>query len=445
MLELYSNTLLLMTVVGILSLILGLFLTYTCLSFSKATRVFLVPLLIAPLCLPLEFYVLTYFEAFDMLKSDLRGFWPLSLLMSLNFAPYIFLSLIIPLSKESASITDWMKIHHISLSQKFMYSLRKNGPWVITGLIFVLAEVLGSVGGPALMGWETFSVKLYTEWSSYYTNSTYFVTVVHLLGLGFCLYLLEKVLSLCFDSKAVGDEREAFHKGSFFARVILVSWVGVSVVIPFLVLIWNVPLKPEIWLKGVSSFFQTLVLALSVAFIVLLFVSVIKSLVLKSIMSSLYFIPSLVLGFLGFYLFSDVMNWKLLVFVVCSLFLALKFFRLAERFWERSKNEFWSPGLRSFCSLEEIQFSKKLIKIYIPFYSKVMGVLFFLIFLEVGKELPITLILHPTGFEPLSLSIFNSLLESQREQAVVPALFLFLFALLGCFLFKTPMRKGESS
>ena len=77
---------------------------------------------------------------------------------------------------------------------------------------------------------------------------------------------------------------------------------------------------------------------------------------------------------------------------------------------------------------------KALTNVYIPFMSKGLLWCFVVLFIDISKELPITLILRPFNFETLSTHIFDMVADERVIDASVPALFLICFMLCSMFL-----------
>ncbi len=69
-------------------------------------------------------------------------------------------------------------------------------------------------------------------------------------------------------------------------------------------------------------------------------------------------------------------------------------------------------------------------RLYWPLLSGGLGTALLLVFLDVMKEIPITLLMRPVGWETLATKIFQFTVEGQWQQAAIPALLLVLTSLL---------------
>ena len=71
---------------------------------------------------------------------------------------------------------------------------------------------------------------------------------------------------------------------------------------------------------------------------------------------------------------------------------------------------------------------KAFISLYLPSLKPALLVAFLVVFIEVVKEQPATLILRPVGFETLSSKIYNFTSEGQWELAANPSLLLVMLS-----------------
>tara|TARA_B100000780_G_scaffold227562_1_gene166863 strand:+ start:269 stop:622 length:354 start_codon:yes stop_codon:yes gene_type:complete len=73
---------------------------------------------------------------------------------------------------------------------------------------------------------------------------------------------------------------------------------------------------------------------------------------------------------------------------------------------------------------------KAFISLYLPSLKPALLVAFLVVFIEVVKEQPATLILRPVGFETLSSKIYNFTSEGQWELAANPSLLLVMLSFI---------------
>ena len=70
-----------------------------------------------------------------------------------------------------------------------------------------------------------------------------------------------------------------------------------------------------------------------------------------------------------------------------------------------------------------------------------VGVL--IVFIEVMKEQPATLLLRPIGFDTLASKIYNFTFEGQWELAATPSIILIIFSSVAVLLLYKEMNKNE--
>ena len=80
-------------------------------------------------------------------------------------------------------------------------------------------------------------------------------------------------------------------------------------------------------------------------------------------------------------------------------------------------------------------------KIHIPILKSGLFTAATLVFVDVMKEMPITLMTRPFGWDTLAVRIYQMTSEGQWEQAAIPAITMVLAGLIPIFFF---MRNTES-
>ncbi|MCY4523921.1 MAG: ABC transporter permease subunit, partial [Halobacteriovoraceae bacterium] len=80
-------------------------------------------------------------------------------------------------------------------------------------------------------------------------------------------------------------------------------------------------------------------------------------------------------------------------------------------------------------------------KIHLPLVRKSVLIAFLLVFMELLKEMPITLLIRPFNWDTLAIKIFEFTSEGEWERASVPAILLVIPSILTIFI----MNKREES
>lgn len=74
-------------------------------------------------------------------------------------------------------------------------------------------------------------------------------------------------------------------------------------------------------------------------------------------------------------------------------------------------------------------------RVYLPLVKGSLGVALLMVFVDIMKEMPITLMTRPSEWDTLAVRIYAYTMEGQFEQAALPALVIVLVGLLPVMLF----------
>jgi iron(III) transport system permease protein len=83
--------------------------------------------------------------------------------------------------------------------------------------------------------------------------------------------------------------------------------------------------------------------------------------------------------------------------------------------------------------------------IYLPLLKPGLITAFTIVLVDVMKEMPATLIMHPFGWETLAVRIYTMTAEGQWERAALPAVTLILIGLVPVYLLVRAARGRHGS
>jgi iron(III) transport system permease protein len=89
--------------------------------------------------------------------------------------------------------------------------------------------------------------------------------------------------------------------------------------------------------------------------------------------------------------------------------------------------------------------SRVLRQLYVPLLWPGLMTAMILVFVDVMKEMPATLIMRPPGWDTLAVRIYEMTAEGQWERAALPALTLLLAGLIPVILLVKTSRQGAVS
>ncbi|MBK4216097.1 iron ABC transporter permease [Paracoccus caeni] len=405
---------------------------------------------------------------FGITLPPLRGLWGAGLALSLYTFPYLFLNLrsaflgMDPALEETARSLGQSRasiFRHVMLPQLWPALVAS---WLVVGLY-----VIGDFGAIALMRYEVFSYAIYTQYSGAF-DRTYAAWL--------SLMLLAVTVAALFAQHAVTRNRRFSRTGTGSARkaqpmplgrMRVLAWGFVALVViaslgmPLLVLAhWMRLGLPQMdWGHLGQTALATLGTAGPAAFLTVLLAVPVVLLILRhpgplaTVIDRLaylgYATPPLAFALaMVFFALQAVpffyQSYAILIFAYVMSFLALAFgpirmglLQIGARQEEAARSLGATP-LRSFASVVMPRLRR-------PF---VAGGL--LVFIMVVKELPITLILAPTGYTTLSMNVFGRTNEGMMAEAAPFALSIILFSSLFVGLFlkyesKSDRQKAESS
>lgn len=450
----------------------------------------LVVLATAPLAVPAY---LNAFAAADMIGGNgyLRrllketeiyaGYWPeiksltgAALILSLALYPYIFLPLYIQLRKTPVNLIDYALSTGSGKISAIFHTVRPQIiPPVIFGLSLVMMETLTDYGVSAYFGVKNLSVFLFDIWKQT-GNISYAINISFIyLIFSFFIIKIQKIYSKKKENKESG-KGERTHNDVFFS-----SAVPVKICVSFLCLIpaylgFFFPLLRYFYYlyayshadamteNFIGPAFNSFTAALLTAFLCVMCavifnyaLSLRKSKILTLCITpaiSLYAFPAVMLGVgvmvfvnrfdgvLNDFLF-QYFNFKpgaLLGGGVIGLLYAyhIRFMTVSHGYvreaFENVKRSVVSAALSMNRSKSDILF-----KISLPLAKNGMIGAFAFVFVDVIKELPLTLTLRPINYETFATYAYNSASLEQIEKSAPSALaIIFISAVMSLMLLR---------
>ena len=93
-----------------------------------------------------------------------------------------------------------------------------------------------------------------------------------------------------------------------------------------------------------------------------------------------------------------------------------------------------SPNLLEAGMLQGVSFNKSLFKIIFPLIRPSILTGFLIVFVDIFKELPVTLLLRPFNFETLATYVYQYAKEEMLEQCALAALLIILIGTIPVFI-----------
>ena len=436
--------------------------------------------LLLPLAFPayvLAFVTLGLFDFTGPVQTSLRSwfgtepFWfpnirsrmGVIIVMTLAFYPYVYLlarNAFLTQGKRSLEAAQSLGLS--SAQGFFKVALPMARPWIASGVMLVLMETLADFGTVAVFNYDTFTTAIYKAWFSMFSLSAASQLASLLIIIIFVLIVIEQK----FRSRIRYAETK---QSSRMAPIILTgwkSWAVAGLASATLFFAFLLPIT-QLFIWAIDSFAEEfnqrylgfLWHSLTLSGLSALLICVISILMIYSVrrhpdmVSRMavriatigYALPGVVLA-VGIYIpLAWVDNWfsqmAMQLFSIETGFLfqgtfVVMLIAYMTRFMAVGYNPIDSAMQRVTFSIDEASMGLgvsgwgMLQKVHLPILKGGIFTAATLVFVDVMKEMPITLMTRPFGWDTLSVRIFEMTSEGEWEQAALPAVVLVLTGLI---------------
>ena len=469
-----STILLIGTLFGVL--ILGTITSYLSARFTYFGSKFFALCFVLPLAYPAYILGYTYVGFFEYrgifsqifanpaLKVDILNMYGAIFIFSIAMFPYVYIMARVSFGSISKSIFELVSLQKISSTKAFFkIYLPLAYPALFGGALLALMETLSDYGTVLYFGVETFSVGIFKSWFGLDDLVGAINVAIVLLIFVFSLLLVEYNIrkKLRFSSSTNSSEKaskiELKGKENFFAFLISFIVALITLFIPTSILIYWAFL--DIFTLDLTAFeylFNTLSLniasslfIISLAFLIVYFLRFFPTKISYAThkLSMLgYSIPGAVVA-VGLLIISNFIDRSLGVMFFGGSFIVL-IFAYTTRYFAASvgsvENGFSKiPSSiddvsRIFCENEV----KSIFKIYLPILKPYLLSGFLILYIDIAKELPATLILRPFNFDTLAVRIYELASNEMLYKTGFPSLILVTTtAIAVIFLAYKPKRR----
>jgi len=485
--RLLLNTFWLLLGVGVGTALLGISLAWLTAVCDFPGRRWLTWALLLPLAIPgyvLGFVMIGLLDFTGPLQTSLRELLgaapPIPIrsrggviaVMALTLYPYVYLVARNAFATQGRRALEAAQTLGLNRWQGFFrVALPMARPWIAGGLAMVLMETLADFGTVAVFNYDTFTTAIYRAWFGMFNLSAASQLASLLVVLVFLALLLEQASrrGQRFTPGSRADRGERIVLGTR-ARWLAALWCGLvfftAVAVPLgQLLIWAWQSRADLDSRYLGFLGHSLVLATSGAVVVLTlgltlayalrhrqgtFIS------LSGRFSTLgYAIPGAVLA-VGFYLpvswidrqwiaLGDSLGnrWEPLLggtLVAMLLAYAVRFltvgFQPLDAALHRITHNMDEAARSMGSSSRDI-----LARIHLPLLRGGLATAAVLVFVDIMKEMPITLMTRPFGWDTLALRVFEMTSEGEWQRAALPAITLVLTGLIPVLLL---MRASDS-
>ncbi len=411
---------------------------------------------------PVQTFIRSTMPSIAPCFPQIRSAWGVIAVISLSIFPYVYLMASSGFRSMGKSMIEASQsLHAGRLSTLFRVTIPMARPWIFGGLILVFMETLADFGAVSVFNYDTFTTGVYKAWYGFFSISAASQLASILVAIVLFIFLTESYFKKKQQFFTKGYEAVTRIKmnriRSFFAFGFCSIIFGLSFIVPvFQLLFWTITsFKVEIDVHYVTLLKNTIVLGvLGTVFtmgvaIILAYsnrsMGDIKTGIVSKLCLSGYALPGTVLavgmmgiiawldktligmvGIFGGYPISGILKGTLWVLPICYMI----------RFLTAGYNPVFSNMTRLTSSMDEaarimkVTGFKLLTKIHLPLIRRGIITGSILVFVEIMKEMPVTLMLRPFGWDTLAVKIFELTSEGEWERAALPAITLVLAGMI---------------
>jgi iron(III) transport system permease protein len=389
---------------------------------------------------------------FGLALPPIRSTGGLILTLSLTLYPYVYLVARAAFASQGAQTLDAARLLGLKPWQAFRrVALPQARPWILGGTLLALMETLADFGTVSAFGYSTFTTAIYRAWFSLFSIDAALQLAAVLLLLVLGLVLLEqRSRGAARYERRIGRAarlelgRWRWCATGYCGLLVLLGFAGPAVQL----LLWTLShgeggaaewprLRNAVLLASLAAVFTAaLALLLATAYRRQPGRIVAAS---RRIATLGYALPGPLLA-LGLYVpYAGAighLNRGLGLGLAAQGGLALLLLAYALRFLAVAHTPLSSQYLRLSPQLDDatdllgVTGLRRLWTVYLPPLRGALGAALLLVFVDVMKEMPITLMMRPFGWDTLAVRVFELTREGEWQRAAQPSLVIVAMGLL---------------
>ena len=469
--QVLKNTAILLLMVMVISGTVGTALAWVTSMYRFPGQRFFTWALMLPLAIPayvLAFVTIGIVDFSGPLQTGLRDFgittaipsvrnvWGAGIVLSLAFYPYVYLLARQAFLSQGRRAMEAGQMLGLSRSKVFFrLALPQALPWVIGGLLLAAMETLADFGAVSVFNVDTFTTAIYKAWFGFFSLTTAAQLAALLIGVIFIVVLFEQYWQAKRGNAVSQGSNRRFEtsKRAKFSMTLLCTVVFlIAFLVPFLQLLyWTaINFRQDFDARYIDFVMNSLLLAsMTTLFIAVLAIVIAwvkrqypdKSTKLMTTLANLgYVVPGTVLA-VGVFIPIAWLDNHLIDFgitshqvlsgsvVVMLLALATRFMTVSFQPIDRQLQRLTVNQEAAAKLLSDSAFQRWR-QVVLPVLSP--GVLTALLmgFVEVMKEMPITLMTRRQGWDTLAVRVFEMTSEGMWARAALPSLLIVLVGLI---------------
>jgi iron(III) transport system permease protein len=407
---------------------------------------------------------------------NIRSSGGVIIVMSLALYPYVYLLSRNAFKTQGKRVLEVSQaLGHSRAKAFFKAALPMARPWIASGLMLVLMETLADFGAVSIFNYDTFTTGIYKAWFGFFSLSAAGQLSSVLLIFVFVVIIVEQQMRTKIQFNQVG---KMTTEASRIRLIGWKKWIAFGSLSAILLIAFFIPcLQLLIW------FVRSISVELDSRYIGLLFRSIFFSSIAAAVIIGLglfmayiqrqysdfttnwtirlstmgYALPGTVLA-VGVVIMASFADRQIIWILketsgiqlnsILNGTIVTVIFAYTVRFLTVGFNSINSSILRVTKSLDEastilgITGLNLLRKIHIPILKNGLFTAAMLVFVDVMKEMPITLMTRPFGWDTLAVKIFELTSEGEWQRAALPSITLIFAGLIPLILLN---RKSEQA
>lgn len=389
-------------------------------------------------------------------RFDILNMYGAIFIFAIAMFPYVYILARVSFSSVSSTVCELVSLQQIHpIKAFFRVYLPLAYPAIFAGSILAIMETLSDYGTVLYFGVETFSFGIFKNWFGYgdlaSAINVAIVLLIFVFGILWTESLIRKKYRFVSSTHSAKKASKIKLKGkyNFFAFLISFTITTFTLFIPTGVLVyWFILDINTLEFNTFDYLYNTLSLNI-ISSTIIIFLSFIVIYMLRFYPSKIanlthklsilgYSIPGAVVG-VGLLIFSSFLD-NTLGFVLFSGTFFMVIFAYATRYFASSigsiENGFSKidstidDATKIFGSSE----INNIIKVYFPLMRPYILSGFLILYIDIAKELPATLILRPFNFDTLAIRIYELASNEMLYKVGFPSLVLVLTTAIAVML-----------
>ncbi|WP_170018618.1 iron ABC transporter permease [Campylobacter sp. RM16190] len=405
-----------------------------------------------------------YFHKIFGFRLDFMNIYGAIFVLSLSLYPYIYMFAKTSFKTQSKVLFDVCKIYKLSQFKIFRVAVMLSRPAIIGGAMLVLMETLSDYGTVAYYGVATFSAGIFKLWFDLGDSYSASILAAMLMVLVFIIMIFEHInknsKGYSFNTHNIA-KTTAKSELNTIGKTLAFLWCFVIFCLAFLfpviwLVYWSIMTIQDFKLEFITMAGNSLLMAI-ISAILITFISfflvfstrIIKNNKLNTFLlktTSLgYALPGASIGLCVMIVFGYIdrnfgtqflsASFVVLIFGYIVRFLATSVYAVESGYAKIPKNIDDASLL-----LNRSKFTL-FFKVHFPLLRHFFFLSLIVVFIDIVKELPLSLILRPLGFETLSIRAFFYATDERLYAAALPSLLIVLLSLVAVIWLEIISRK----